>query len=93
MQACSQDSQQTRMMLGALSDSLHSVAELSSRIATAALQQRQTSTEIARNISNISSIANENQKVLGNVAHTGGQLQKLSSQQQSLVQRFVLQNT
>ncbi|MFM4840214.1 methyl-accepting chemotaxis protein [Aeromonas veronii] len=93
MQACSQDSQQTRMMLGTLSDSLHSVAELSSRIATAALQQRQTSTEIARNISNISSIANENQKVLGNVAHTGGQLQKLSSQQQSLVQRFVLQNT
>ncbi|MGL6428883.1 hypothetical protein ACSZM8_00795 [Aeromonas caviae] len=68
------------------------MAEQSSRIASATLQQQQTSAEIARNITNIARIADDNQGALAKVAQTSDQLQQLSQQQLSLTRRFTLQS-
>ncbi|BEE14964.1 methyl-accepting chemotaxis protein [Aeromonas veronii] len=73
-------------------DDLQQVAEQSSRIASATLQQQQTSAEIARNITNIARIADDNQGALAKVAQTSDQLQQLSQQQLSLTRRFTLQS-
>ncbi|MBL0454921.1 methyl-accepting chemotaxis protein [Aeromonas veronii] len=78
--------------LAELSQALQQVAEQSSRIASATLQQQQTSAEIARNITNIARIANDNQGALAKVAQTSDQLQQLSQQQLSLTRRFTLQS-
>ncbi|ENC9558009.1 MCP four helix bundle domain-containing protein [Aeromonas hydrophila] len=78
--------------LAELSQALQQVAEQSSRIASATLQQQQTSAEIARNITNIARIADDNQGALAKVAQTSDQLQQLSQQQQSLTRRFTLQS-
>ncbi|MGE6138392.1 methyl-accepting chemotaxis protein [Aeromonas rivipollensis] len=78
--------------LAELSQALQQVAEQSSRIASATLQQQQTSAEIARNITNIARIADDNQGALAKVAQTSDQLQQLSQQQLSLTRRFTLQS-
>ena len=78
--------------LAELSQALQKVAEQSSRIASATLQQQQTSAEIARNITNIARIADDNQGALAKVAQTSDQLQQLSQQQLSLTRRFTLQS-
>ena len=78
--------------LAELSQALQQVAEQSSRIASATLQQQQTSAELARNITNIARIADDNQGALAKVAQTSDQLQQLSQQQLSLTRRFTLQS-
>ncbi|MFM5588358.1 methyl-accepting chemotaxis protein [Aeromonas rivipollensis] len=78
--------------LAELSQALQQVAEQSSRIASATQQQQQTSAEIARNITNIARIADDNQGALAKVAQTSDQLQQLSQQQLSLTGRFTLQS-
>ena len=85
------EGQQIGLLRDALSQALQKVAEQSSRIASATLQQQQTSAEIARNITNIARIADDNQGALAKVAQTSDQLQQLSQQQLSLTRRFTLQ--
>ncbi|CAJ1795717.1 methyl-accepting chemotaxis protein [Aeromonas salmonicida] len=90
MALCADDSEQSRHTLIHLASSLQQVADLSIQIAIAAQQQQNTSQEIASNMNNINSISDDNQEMLTRVAHTSSQLQQLSQQQLTLVQRFSL---
>lgn len=90
MALCADDSEQSRHTLIHLANSLQQVADLSIQIAIAAQQQQNTSQEIASNMNNINSISDDNQEMLTHVAHTSSQLQQLSQQQLTLVQRFSL---
>ncbi|MFS1161806.1 methyl-accepting chemotaxis protein, partial [Aeromonas salmonicida] len=90
MALCADDSEQSRHTLIHLANSLQQVADLSIQIAIAAQQQQNTSQEIASNMNNINSISDDNQEMLTRVAHTSSQLQQLSQQQLTLVQRFSL---
>ncbi|MGE6109620.1 methyl-accepting chemotaxis protein [Aeromonas sobria] len=90
MALCAEDSEQSRHTLTRLASSLQQVADLSVQIAAAARQQHDTSQGITINMSNINNISDSNQETLTRVAHTSGQLQRLSQQQLALVQRFSL---
>ncbi len=90
MVTCTEDSENTKQAIDTISTELQHIADLSSQIAAAAEQQQCTSAEIARNMANINGIADENRAALDQVGHTSEQLQQLSQEQQSLVQRFTL---
>ena len=90
MTICTEDSENTKQAIDTISTELQHIADLSSQIAAAAEQQQCTSAEIARNMANINGIADENRAALDQVGHTSEQLQQLSQEQQSLVQKFTL---
>ena len=90
MSTCTLDSEQTKQRINSISDALQQIADLSSQIAAAAEQQQCTSAEISRNMNNINDIAETNRTALAQVGSTSGQLQQLSQEQQTLVQKFSL---
>ena len=90
MTICTEDSENTKQAIDTISTELQHIADLSSQIAAAAEQQQCTSAEIARNMSNINGIADENRTALDQVGHTSEQLQQLSREQQALVHKFTL---
>ena len=90
MSACTEESEQARQAMDAISTALQHIADMSSQIAAAAEQQQSTSAEIARNLNNINQIADQNQQEIDKVAQTSGQLQQLSASQQTLIHRFTL---
>ena len=90
MTICTEDSENTKQAIDTISNELQHIADLSSQIAAAAEQQQCTSAEIARNMSNINGIADENRTALDQVGHTSEQLQQLSREQQALVHKFTL---
>jgi methyl-accepting chemotaxis protein len=90
MATCTLDSENTKQSINSISDALQQIADLSSQIAAAAEQQQCTSAEISRNMNNINDIAETNRTALEQVGSTSGQLQQLSQQQQTLVQKFSL---
>ena len=90
MAICTQDSDDTKQAINTISDELQHIADLSSQIAAAAEQQQCTSAEISRNMNNINDIAEINRTALAQVGSTSGQLQQLSQEQQTLVQKFSL---
>jgi len=90
MSTCTLDSENTKQSINSISDALQQIADLSSQIAAAAEQQQCTSAEISRNMNNINDIAETNRTALAQVGSTSGQLQQLSQEQQTLVQKFSL---
>jgi methyl-accepting chemotaxis protein len=90
MTTCTLDSENTKQSINSISDALQQIADLSSQIAAAAEQQQCTSAEISRNMNNINDIAEINRTALAQVGSTSGQLQQLSQEQQTLVQKFSL---
>ena len=90
MTTCTLDSENTKQSINSISDALQHIADLSSQIAAAAEQQQCTSAEISRNMNNINDIAEINRTALAQVGSTSGQLQQLSQEQQTLVQKFSL---
>ncbi len=90
MTTCTLDSENTKQSINSISDALQHIADLSSQIAAAAEQQQCTSAEISRNMNNINDIAETNRTALAQVGSTSGQLQQLSQEQQTLVQKFSL---
>ena len=90
MSTCTLDSEHTKQRINSISDALQQIADLSSQIAAAAEQQQCTSAEISRNMNNINDIAETNRTALAQVGSTSGQLQQLSQEQQTLVQKFSL---
>jgi len=90
MSTCTLDSENTKQSINSISDALQHIADLSSQIAAAAEQQQCTSAEISRNMNNINDIAETNRTALAQVGSTSGQLQQLSQEQQTLVQKFSL---
>ena len=90
MSTCTLDSENTKQSINSISDALQHIADLSSQIAAAAEQQQCTSAEISRNMNNINDIAEINRTALAQVGSTSGQLQQLSQEQQTLVQKFSL---
>ncbi len=90
MSACTEESEQARQAMDAISTALQHIADMSSQIAAAAEQQQSTSAEIARNLNNINQIADQNQQEIDKVAQTSDQLQQLSASQQTLIHRFTL---
>ena len=90
MTTCTLDSENTKQSINSISNALQQIADLSSQIAAAAEQQQCTSAEISRNMNNINDIAETNRTALAQVGSTSGQLQQLSQEQQTLVQKFSL---
>ncbi|WP_045492798.1 methyl-accepting chemotaxis protein [Vibrio hyugaensis] len=66
------------------------ISQMSTHISQAAAEQSETSTDIARNIEDINSIADESYHAMSSIAQTSESLTQLAHQQNELVHRFKL---
>ncbi|WP_038875903.1 methyl-accepting chemotaxis protein [Vibrio jasicida] len=66
------------------------ISQMSTHISQAAAEQSETSADIARNIEDINSIADESYHAMSSIAQTSESLTQLANQQNELVHRFKL---
>ncbi|MGL5218407.1 MAG: methyl-accepting chemotaxis protein [Plesiomonas shigelloides] len=81
---------QTGAAMKVIADGLGQISDMNSQIANAATEQEATSTDIARNLEEISRLADQNFASIEQMAGNSTQLENLAASQETLVRQFVL---